>query len=672
MKKLFLLLILSFFSAQGFSGECPDGSDPVKSVSSDGTYYVYNCGGSSNNTSTSINSSSTTSASSGNIKKNFEVDSNSSHTLQFRDVYVDRDALRNKWWLELQIDWKLFGWGTASISYLDFDGDGDTDIFMSATSNNKNRKQVSEVYLNDGLGIFTLDRDFFADPPALFAPRKSIIGDYNGDGKEDIYVAGHGWDKPPFSGEPPVLILSSKAGYTTSVLNGFSGFQHGAASADVDADGDLDIIGSLTSSSVKSNKGVWMLINGGSGNFVPKKLQNVGVSGTSYYTVELVDVDQDGYVDLLLGGVDWTGGKQVRFTEIYWGSELGDYSNWNKTILPAVPGYANNAIDIDVGDIDNDGDKEGLGYYVGYHVQILKNNGDRSFTESGSMVATSPAIMDSTQEGGWIVWIRLVDIYNDGNLDIVVDDANRNLIWINSGSGSFTQLKDIRKIPGFEKKYKSCKKNCADLFLSKEEAVRVAEVETTASDNKVTSWWKNGQIKSEKNYKNGKRDGKYTTWFENGHKAYEANYKNGKRDGKKTVWFENGQIWTEENYKDDKLDGKVTNWNENGQILLELNYKYGELVSKTNDAARISEEEATKATETDTVETKESIEKELAAESKATISPTTEEATQPSQSETSEPIDYIEKLKQIKSLLDAGIINEEDFEKMKQKIIDKM
>jgi K+-sensing histidine kinase KdpD len=49
-----------------------------------------------------------------------------------------------------------------------------------------------------------------------------------------------------------------------------------------------------------------------------------------------------------------------------------------------------------------------------------------------------------------------------------------------------------------------------------------------------------------------------------------------------------------------------------------------------------------------------------------------QEATQPTQSESSEPVDYIEKLKEIKSLLDAGIINEEDFEKMKQKIIDNM
>ena len=51
MKKLFLLLILSFFSAQSLAGSCPDGSEPIKSVSADGTYFVFNCGGqSSSNT----------------------------------------------------------------------------------------------------------------------------------------------------------------------------------------------------------------------------------------------------------------------------------------------------------------------------------------------------------------------------------------------------------------------------------------------------------------------------------------------------------------------------------------------------------------------------------------------------------------------------------------------
>jgi hypothetical protein len=51
MQKLILLLILAFFSSQGIAASCPDGSDPVKSVSEDGTYFVFNCGvGNSSNT----------------------------------------------------------------------------------------------------------------------------------------------------------------------------------------------------------------------------------------------------------------------------------------------------------------------------------------------------------------------------------------------------------------------------------------------------------------------------------------------------------------------------------------------------------------------------------------------------------------------------------------------
>ena len=43
MKKLLLLLILSFFSTQGFASSCPDGSEPTKTVSADGSYFEYKC-----------------------------------------------------------------------------------------------------------------------------------------------------------------------------------------------------------------------------------------------------------------------------------------------------------------------------------------------------------------------------------------------------------------------------------------------------------------------------------------------------------------------------------------------------------------------------------------------------------------------------------------------------
>ena len=48
MRKLLIILILSFFSAQGYAAGCPDGSEPVKSISADDTYFVYNCGGGGN------------------------------------------------------------------------------------------------------------------------------------------------------------------------------------------------------------------------------------------------------------------------------------------------------------------------------------------------------------------------------------------------------------------------------------------------------------------------------------------------------------------------------------------------------------------------------------------------------------------------------------------------
>ena len=73
MKKLLLLLILSFFSIQSYAGSCPDGSDPVRSISADGTYFVYNCGG-DNSSSKKGNSATSSKNSIAEIKKSMDDD----------------------------------------------------------------------------------------------------------------------------------------------------------------------------------------------------------------------------------------------------------------------------------------------------------------------------------------------------------------------------------------------------------------------------------------------------------------------------------------------------------------------------------------------------------------------------------------------------------------------
>ena len=43
MKKLLVLLALSLFSIQSLAASCPDGNEPTKTVSDDGSYFVYKC-----------------------------------------------------------------------------------------------------------------------------------------------------------------------------------------------------------------------------------------------------------------------------------------------------------------------------------------------------------------------------------------------------------------------------------------------------------------------------------------------------------------------------------------------------------------------------------------------------------------------------------------------------
>jgi len=59
----------------------------------------------------------------------------------------------------------------------------------------------------------------------------------------------------------------------------------------------------------------------------------------------------------------------------------------------------------------------------------------------------------------------------------------------------------------------------------------------------------------------------------------EENYKDGEIDGKLTSYYENGQIKSETNFKDGKIeDGKWTYYKEDGSINYVEEYKDGRLV----------------------------------------------------------------------------------------------
>ena len=82
---------------------------------------------------------------------------------------------------------------------------------------------------------------------------------------------------------------------------------------------------------------------------------------------------------------------------------------------------------------------------------------------------------------------------------------------------------------------------------------------------KYEGYYKNGQKRFERTYKDGEKDGLYTEWYENGQKESEETYKNGERDGLVTEWYKNGQKEGEGTFKDGKLISKKY-WNEDGSV----------------------------------------------------------------------------------------------------------
>ena len=82
----------------------------------------------------------------------------------------------------------------------------------------------------------------------------------------------------------------------------------------------------------------------------------------------------------------------------------------------------------------------------------------------------------------------------------------------------------------------------------------------------VIKKYKNGQVKSIENFKNGKLNGEFKEFFENGSLFQIGTFKNGDMKNIK-VFYENGKLKFEQNLKDRK--GKYRGYYPNGKLEVE-------------------------------------------------------------------------------------------------------
>ena len=337
--------------------------------------------------------------------------------------------------------------------HADFDNDGVLDLFRVAgeASGFSTERQHVELWLGNGEGTYRRDDGMLVDPTAGGVnPRKVVAADFNGDDKADVIVADHGYDAEPFPGAPLLLYLSTADGKLEKAkgVEHIVGFHHSVAVGDVDGDGDID---AFVTDFLPA-----FLINDGKGNmtldraYLPKRFP---MDHAGYHTSELIDVDRDGYLDLLVAGHEFEAEPSL----ILWGDEEPGFADSTASILPDVTDFGI-VVDIDVADFDGDGNNDvllnrvgsepGRSSYNGMYLQLLKGREDRrTFSDVTESSIDNEELLKRYSELGWFVWLIPQDWDFDGDLDIVVDNQPfpaQSFVLINKGRSLFSTLEVVQ------------------------------------------------------------------------------------------------------------------------------------------------------------------------------------------------------------------------------------
>jgi hypothetical protein len=356
----------------------------------------------------------------------------------------------------------------------DLNGDGNQDLMVLGASypigsNTSPVAQQGRVFFGDGRGNFTEASASVFPMASLLTvhPRKVITGDFNRDGRLDVFISSHGWDTNPYPGEQNRLYLSQADGTwidATASLPQLSDYSHTSAVGDINGDGSLDIfVGNGYGG--QNNILSYTLLNSGSGQFTLSRANIPAASGSvldfnsghHFPGATLADLNGDGYPDLLIDADASAAYDLNTQTAILW-NQGGSFSQSALSYLPATTSLARH-IDLDTEAIDINGDgrldlvtcgTQGSPLYDGWFVQVLLNRGSNVFEDvTSSVMAASDASSGNygTVAGTtWPMWVKVLDFNSDGFPDFAVEhngtlSQSTPLIWLNDGTGHFTTLK---------------------------------------------------------------------------------------------------------------------------------------------------------------------------------------------------------------------------------------
>lgn len=336
----------------------------------------------------------------------------------------------------------------------DFNNDGLDDILLTWAIFGDAETFKFEILLNDGKGSLVQGTSSLLTgsiPEIQALPADPLlVADFNGDAYNDIFLAIAGIDTEPFPGFQNLLLLSDANGHLTDAtgnLPQMKDFPHSVASGDIDNDGDIDIyVGNLWAQQMINPQ---LLLNDGNGVFttanhlLPPQL---ALQQNGYTTSEFVDVNNDTFLDLVLGdaGDDISNEYSLPDSIVLLNDGKGRLTMLRNAI-PPKPSPTWSGLDIVAADLNADGFQDIIivytNNYQGRYFQVLINNQDGTFRDE-----TSLRLPQSNYEhSAYVYRLDLLDIDKDGDLDLIArpwDGLDPDpLLYSNDGDGFFSKEK---------------------------------------------------------------------------------------------------------------------------------------------------------------------------------------------------------------------------------------
>jgi hypothetical protein len=275
------------------------------------------------------------------------------------------------------------------VEVADIDGDGDLDVLVA----NSGGGNDNAMYMNEGGGEL----------------RKVMEGAFVSDGG---YSTG-GYSTDEYSTGGP-----STGGYSTD------GGSQDVEVADIDGDGDLDVLVANMDGSAGQNNAMYM--NEGEGELLKVTEGAFVTDGGRSTDVEVADIDGDGDLDILVAN-DYEENNAMYMNE--GGGEL------RKVTEGALVTDGGRSTDVEVADIDGDGDLDVLvtnNWGENNAMYMNEGGGELRKVTEGAFVSDGGLLHEGSTD------VEVADIDGDGDLDVLVANYGEN----NDGGNNALYIQD--------------------------------------------------------------------------------------------------------------------------------------------------------------------------------------------------------------------------------------